>query len=142
MRLVIHYLKFWDVPIPYPGHHFNRSESEANRVAKTSLERTYHTSLQQRQESLPDRALTSSSQNETIKSSTSNQHHRTSLPDEKQKNKKTKNSCTEFLFASSVMMLPSTPMSKIKLIAGTQLSRKPNGIIWRIFARFTEMPKQ
>jgi hypothetical protein len=47
MRLVIHYLKFGDVPIPYPGHHFNRSESEANRVAKTSLERTYHTSIQQ-----------------------------------------------------------------------------------------------
>ena len=44
MRLVIHYLKFGDVPIPYPGHHFNRSE-EANRVAKTSLERTYHTSI-------------------------------------------------------------------------------------------------
>ena len=47
MRLVIYYLKFGDVPIPYPGHHFNRSESEANRVAKTSLERTYYTSIQQ-----------------------------------------------------------------------------------------------
>jgi insertion element IS1 protein InsB len=43
MRLVIHYLKFGDVSIPYPGHHFNRSESEANWVAKTSLEGTYHT---------------------------------------------------------------------------------------------------
>ena len=49
MRLVIYYLKFGDVPIPYPGHHFNRSETEENRVAKTSLERTYHTSIQQRQ---------------------------------------------------------------------------------------------
>lgn len=46
MRLIINYLKFWDVPIPYPAHHFNRSESgEANRVPKTSFEPTRHTSI-------------------------------------------------------------------------------------------------
>ena len=25
MRLVIHYLKFWDVPVPYPGYHLTRA---------------------------------------------------------------------------------------------------------------------
>jgi hypothetical protein len=48
IRLVIHYLKFWEVPVPYPSYHFNRALAEANRVAKTSLEPTYHTSIQQR----------------------------------------------------------------------------------------------
>ena len=23
IRLLIHYLKFWEVPVPDPGHHFN-----------------------------------------------------------------------------------------------------------------------
>jgi putative transposase len=49
MRLVIHYLKFWEVPVPYPSYHFNRALAEANQVAKTSLDSTYHTSIQQRQ---------------------------------------------------------------------------------------------
>jgi hypothetical protein len=48
MRLVIHYLKFWDVAVPYLRYHFNRALAEANRVAKTSLDRTYHTSIHQR----------------------------------------------------------------------------------------------
>ena len=48
IRLVIHYLKFWDVPVPYPSYDFNRPLSEANRVTKTSLDRTNHTSIQQR----------------------------------------------------------------------------------------------
>jgi hypothetical protein len=48
IRLVIHYLKFWDVPVPYPSYHFNRALAEANQVAKTSLDSTYHTSIQQR----------------------------------------------------------------------------------------------
>jgi hypothetical protein len=52
MRLVIHYLKFWEVPVPYPSYHFNRALAEANRVAKTSLDPTYHTSIQQRQKLL------------------------------------------------------------------------------------------
>jgi len=47
MRLVIHYLKFWEVPVPYPSYHFNRALAEANRVAKTSLDPTNHTSIQQ-----------------------------------------------------------------------------------------------
>ncbi len=27
MRLVIHYLKFWEVPVPYPSYHFNRAQT-------------------------------------------------------------------------------------------------------------------
>jgi len=27
IRLVIHYLKFWDVPVPYPSYHFNRAQT-------------------------------------------------------------------------------------------------------------------
>jgi IS1 family transposase len=53
MRLVIHYLKFWEVPVPYPSYHFKRALAEANRVAKTSLDPTNHTSIQQRQIYLP-----------------------------------------------------------------------------------------
>jgi hypothetical protein len=49
IRLVIHYLKFWDVPVPYPSYHFNRALAEANRLAKTSFDPSYHTSIQQRQ---------------------------------------------------------------------------------------------
>jgi hypothetical protein len=26
IRLVIHYLKFWDVPVPYPSYDFNRPQ--------------------------------------------------------------------------------------------------------------------
>jgi len=52
IRLVIHYLKFWEVPVPYPSYHFNRALAEANWVAKTSLEPTYHTSIQQRPNSI------------------------------------------------------------------------------------------
>ncbi len=48
IRLVIHYLKFWEVPVPYPSYHFNRALAEANRVAKTSLDPTNHISIQQR----------------------------------------------------------------------------------------------
>jgi hypothetical protein len=57
MRLVIHYLKFWEVPVPYPSYHFKRALAEANRVAKTSLDPTNHTSIQQRQISYPDDAV-------------------------------------------------------------------------------------
>ena len=27
IRLVIHYLKFWDVPVPYPSYDFNRPQT-------------------------------------------------------------------------------------------------------------------
>jgi len=53
IRLVIHYLKFWDVPVPYPSYHFNRALAEANRLAKTSFDPSYHTSIQQRQGGFP-----------------------------------------------------------------------------------------
>ena len=36
IRLVIHYLKFWDVPVPYHPM-ISIALKEANRVAKTSL---------------------------------------------------------------------------------------------------------
>ena len=37
IRLVIHYLKFWEVPVPYPSYHFNRAQTRQIRQPKHPL---------------------------------------------------------------------------------------------------------